>query len=207
MTRRRWACPRCGLGISAPSRPRRDDVRRYCLPCSKETGKLVERVCPANERRREVKKKRAAERAAEARAKTRAAHAPIAEAGRIARKVAKLKTWEREGINGRWLGQTVTLLMKPGGDEVDMGVTAIHLAARAAVRKLSGKDTFGVTMAAACELFSLEEREVVRLCKVLARVQGAGAEPGAWRWKLDEAVATLARQKGRNTAKGREEMG
>jgi len=46
---RRWVCPRCRRGVNAPSRPRMDDVRRYCLPCSAATGRLVERTCPARE--------------------------------------------------------------------------------------------------------------------------------------------------------------
>jgi hypothetical protein len=69
VTMRLWVCPRCKDGCKAPSRPRRDDVRRYCLACSKATGRLVERVSPAiqhdKERRLEIKKERAArERAA-----------------------------------------------------------------------------------------------------------------------------------------------
>jgi hypothetical protein len=58
----RWICPTCGNGRLAPTRPRRDDVRRYCLPCSEESGRLVERIAPALERQREKKstKKKAA---------------------------------------------------------------------------------------------------------------------------------------------------
>jgi len=52
---KRWVCPRCSKGAIAPERPRKDDVRRYCLPCSKKTGKLVERTCPALDKRREAK--------------------------------------------------------------------------------------------------------------------------------------------------------
>jgi len=33
-------------------------VRRYCLPCSESTGRLVERVCAANERERQAGKKK-----------------------------------------------------------------------------------------------------------------------------------------------------
>jgi hypothetical protein len=45
-----------------------NDVRRYCLPCSSETGKLVERVSPTLEKKRvakkaTTKKKNAAKRA------------------------------------------------------------------------------------------------------------------------------------------------
>ena len=65
----------------APSKPRRDDVRRFCLPCSAETGRMVERTCPSLDKKREQrrvsrseqdKKKRAtAKRKAEAEAKAR----------------------------------------------------------------------------------------------------------------------------------------
>ena len=55
----RWVCPNCGAGKLAPSRPRKDDVRRYCLACSERTGRLVERLSPALEKqRREAKEKR-----------------------------------------------------------------------------------------------------------------------------------------------------
>lgn len=49
----RWKCPQCGAGILAPTKPRRDDVRRYCLPCSAKGGRLVERIAPALEAKRE----------------------------------------------------------------------------------------------------------------------------------------------------------
>lgn len=52
---KRWVCPTCGGGVLAPSRPRKDDVRRYCLPCSKKTGRLVERTCPSLEKVRAAK--------------------------------------------------------------------------------------------------------------------------------------------------------
>lgn len=66
---RRWVCPKCDAGCLAPSRPRKDDVRRFCLPCSAKTGRLVERVCPAadNAKARELaaqQAKREANRAA-----------------------------------------------------------------------------------------------------------------------------------------------
>lgn len=49
----RWECP-AGKhpGVLGPSRPRRDNIVRYCLPCSEAAGKLVERVAPALERKR-----------------------------------------------------------------------------------------------------------------------------------------------------------
>lgn len=52
----RWKCELCDDGLLAPSKPRKNDVRRYCLPCSKKTGKLVERVIPSLEKKSEHKK-------------------------------------------------------------------------------------------------------------------------------------------------------
>lgn len=48
----RWKCDTCGSGCLAPSRPRMDDARRYCLPCTEATGRLVKRVAPTLERKR-----------------------------------------------------------------------------------------------------------------------------------------------------------
>lgn len=61
----RWKCEDCGSGCLAPSKPRLDDTRRYCLPCSEATGRLVKRTAPTLERRRatkQVTRKRAVER-------------------------------------------------------------------------------------------------------------------------------------------------
>jgi len=49
----RWKCEICDHGLLAPMRPRKNDVRRYCLPCSAKTGKLVERFAPSLEKKRE----------------------------------------------------------------------------------------------------------------------------------------------------------
>lgn len=57
-----WRCPDCEGGIRAPSRLRKVDARRYCLDCTAQTGKLVERVCVA----RETKKRQVSERTKQA---------------------------------------------------------------------------------------------------------------------------------------------
>jgi hypothetical protein len=49
----RWKCAICDHGLLAPTKPRKNDVRRYCLPCSSKSGKLVERVAPSLEKQRE----------------------------------------------------------------------------------------------------------------------------------------------------------
>lgn len=69
---RRWICPNCESGALAPERPLTDDVRRYCLPCSQRTGRLVKRTCPALDRAR-------AERAEASKAKAAARRARDAE--------------------------------------------------------------------------------------------------------------------------------
>jgi len=48
----RWTCPNGCAAVLAPTKPRRNDVRRYCLPCSAKSGRLVERVAPSLERDR-----------------------------------------------------------------------------------------------------------------------------------------------------------
>jgi hypothetical protein len=49
MSRRlvRWTCPTATHpAVLGSTRPRLDDVCRYCLECSRETGRLVQRVAP-----------------------------------------------------------------------------------------------------------------------------------------------------------------
>ena len=53
--RKRWVCPLCADGQLAPSRPRKNNALRYCLPCTAKTGKLVERDCPSAAKRKEKK--------------------------------------------------------------------------------------------------------------------------------------------------------
>ena len=79
---RRWICPLCGSGLNGPERPRKDDARRYCLTCTAETGRLVERTSPALERKRAQGAGRAAElrqrkRERESLAKIEALSAPV----------------------------------------------------------------------------------------------------------------------------------
>jgi hypothetical protein len=58
----------CQNALRAPSRPRADDVRRFCLTCSQTTGRLVQRLCAVlekvREERAEKKKKRELEKRA-----------------------------------------------------------------------------------------------------------------------------------------------
>ncbi len=66
-----WTCMTCQTTVRAPSRPRKDDVRAFCLTCSESTGRFVRRVCQALERERTERLVSAAAKSAAA--KTRAA--------------------------------------------------------------------------------------------------------------------------------------
>jgi hypothetical protein len=99
----RWVCPDCGQGKLAPSRPRRDDTRRYCLRCSEKTGRLVERAAPVLE----AKRQRGAERS-RTKAQTRA------EQQRAARRYAQiLDVVEADGSLGELhVGKTLAKMAK-----------------------------------------------------------------------------------------------
>lgn len=93
-TRRRWKCQLCEDVVLAPTRPRRDDVRRFCLDCSKKTGRLVERVCPTLDAKRAKKnEKRAARRKSDA--EKRAAD-PLVRLRKLFRKWKKWDGWTRD---------------------------------------------------------------------------------------------------------------
>jgi hypothetical protein len=94
---RRWVCPLCGAGKLAPSRPRADDVRRYCLPCSGKTGRLVNCTCPAADAVRVQRRAKHTEKRLRARAKEaqRLATYPWSLYA-AAKKYARLKSWERD---------------------------------------------------------------------------------------------------------------
>lgn len=68
----RWVCPECGKGKNGPQRPRLDNVIRYCLPCSENSGVLVKRSAPALEKKRAAAYTRSREKAATKRQKQRA---------------------------------------------------------------------------------------------------------------------------------------
>lgn len=69
--RKRWVCPLCNVGKLGLQRPRKNDVIRYCLPCSEKTGRLVERVSPSDISAKKRKEKAKAEQKAKASLKPR----------------------------------------------------------------------------------------------------------------------------------------
>ena len=91
----RWICPNCESGVNAPSKPRGDDTRRFCLPCSQETGRLVKRTAPALDAKREKKTAARTEKARRERAAISATRAAEREHERALKEAARKATIER----------------------------------------------------------------------------------------------------------------
>jgi hypothetical protein len=51
----RWACPYGCPAVLGPSRPRKDDVCRFCLSCSSKSNRLVPRTAPSLDKKRSLK--------------------------------------------------------------------------------------------------------------------------------------------------------
>ncbi len=130
--RYRWACETCGKGQLGSSRPPLDSVVRYCLPCSKKTGSLVKRTCPALERKRAAKLQRSAAKRSRKTERTREAETARWVVGRFdlraeARKLCRLvkiplpklerRFRARDYTTGRSWGGRVVLTMPPGVSE------------------------------------------------------------------------------------------
>ncbi len=125
MKQSRWKCPTCGHGLLAPQRPRRDDVRRYCLPCSSKTGKLVERVAPALDAQRNARDMARREREKAQRARKR-------QANNTPRKVAQ-RHWSKVGEHGMLIKpETARLwnLLKKFPNELPQGSSTRYRANR-----------------------------------------------------------------------------
>jgi predicted RNA-binding Zn-ribbon protein involved in translation (DUF1610 family) len=107
-TQTRWKCPNCGDGILAPQRPRLDDVRRYCLPCSSKSGKLVERIAPALEAQRT---RRNEQRTSKAKKKRQSQRRQIERADNTPRKIAE-RIYSKQGQYGMNIERETARLWK-----------------------------------------------------------------------------------------------
>lgn len=122
--RRHWTCGR-HPGVLAPSRMRKNDVRRFCWPCSLEAGILVERESPAMERSRrrleDARRKRS-----RTKAETKRAWLEIARAETVLRReyvgayksfyrrALRLRSWEID-IDFVDVSPKVTWAIEPSG--------------------------------------------------------------------------------------------
>ena len=66
--RKKWVCPECGKGKLGLQRPRKNDIVRYCFPCSEKSGYLVERISPKDEAKKAKKAAKKAKKAAKKKA-------------------------------------------------------------------------------------------------------------------------------------------
>lgn len=94
-----YRCPICADAHRAPERMRKDNTLRYCLGCSKKTGKLVEMICPSkeDEKKRAEDRKKARELKAKEHDAARSAAYSQTERGRLetyARKWLNLKAFK-----------------------------------------------------------------------------------------------------------------
>ena len=100
MRRVRWSCPNGHVDVLGPSRPRRDNVCRYCLPCSQLLGRLTGRTALSlmreSEKRRESRGARHEARET-ARAARETAHYTVAG---IDLRVEMARYWRLDAIKG-----------------------------------------------------------------------------------------------------------
>lgn len=94
----RWKCANCDHGLLAPTKPRKNDVRRYCLPCSAKTGKLVERIAPSLDKQRTAKKAAVKNKTVAKRASVAKRTAPAKAQQRVDAQRAKMIHAEAEKI-------------------------------------------------------------------------------------------------------------
>lgn len=90
-TKRRWVCPQCGRGALGVSRPRQDDIVRFCFRCSTKAGRLVLRTCPVLDQAREKKVAKRKVKQAKKREKRNAD--PRVRAEKMFQQFKKLKSW------------------------------------------------------------------------------------------------------------------
>jgi len=214
MANKRWACPEgCGANVLAPGRMRKDDTRRYCLPCSERTGKLVQRTCPALDNKRNKAKEQRQDKQMAARVAERETtyHMRIARAA--LKKAAGLKTWKREGLtmNPRWLrlldagsdscrtsGRAgLTGHVKVGGCSKDAWIqqVVVHEMAHICLYRTGHADAAhdrrfqGLLMSASAEFFGLDEAKIVPLWKASQeRHKGSGYKVA---YQLDQVIIGL----------------
>ncbi len=109
----RWTCPACNTSKLAPTKPRKDDSRRYCFPCSEKSGRLVQRIAPALEKaraERTVKKKLDAADARQRAAERRAAYYTVQGLNLYTEMRTLLRSKVLAGEKGAWLRANVPTL-------------------------------------------------------------------------------------------------
>lgn len=197
---KRYRCPLCAAARNAPSRMAPNDARRFCLPCTDSTGKLVEMRCPSRERSKEKARKSRLNRAAKTREKDRQSKFYLddgTDIRPIVKSVKKLATWHREGAPaGRAVRAMETELTDAGRaypwDEfvADLFYRCAVTALRGVHLKLTKSNVDSLISDAAFRFFALDSGELLRVARMEARLLGSH--------DLDylKAVVTCARARG-----------
>lgn len=199
---KRYTCPHCGKGRNAPGRMAPDDVRRFCLPCSEATGKLVSMACPA----RETAKRQAAEKA-KARAKAKREKEREAfmlpdgtDLRRLGRRLRYLKCWQFEG---RAVDRAIKLCVNvhknqearhaETGTEAALGMLNIlcHKACEYLPIATDLATHRHLFLASACEYFGLDPEIVRRHALIVDRLKGQGENGADHVWKYKRAILAL----------------
>lgn len=105
-----WKCPTCEKGVLGSERPRKNDIVRYCLPCSSKAGVLVERFAPKLEAQRQAAKVRQADKEKRARA-TKARQA--AKVKHDKQLINKVRTFGLEGFHIETEARKIWKLLTP----------------------------------------------------------------------------------------------
>jgi hypothetical protein len=117
--RYRWICPQCSTGKLLGKAPRKNATARFCIPCSESTGYLVERTCPALDRKRAQKAQSRAVKASKGRAK--------ASATKTARKATEEQRWVVCGTDMRTVIKDLCKLTSMRTLGCTVGVTAARI--------------------------------------------------------------------------------
>lgn len=180
---KRYRCPDCGTGRNAPSRMSPKDVRRFCLPCSEKTGKLVDMVCPSRERSNAKAAKARSERAKRDRERERRRKYYLddgTDARMILRDVRKLHTWKREGPRAHGVVKELRLDVDDGNRNVPWERFAVFAMRKAAILALQAVRTprteanvNSLLTDAACRYFGLKFPDLRAVARNMARLNRA----------------------------------
>jgi hypothetical protein len=184
------------------------DIRRFCIPCSQETGKLVDLICPARETQKKKTQERAARKAKEAREKENQKYflSDGTDTRPIWKKVRGLKTWAREGTRYGTVARRASIPTRPiqelGISPADeWALQAIVSLANDVISFFPGRartdgNFQSLIIAAACEFFSLDLDTVRALRDLTHRLKHGGTSGITPTWGPAIRQAILAREAG-----------
>lgn len=194
---KRYLCERCGTGSLAPGRMAPDDIRRFCLDCSKATGKLVPLICPSRERAKQRTQQRAAEKRKQERERETREKFTLPDGTDIRpvfKRIQRLNVWKRETRGVQEAVGKMRLVGMPNNvarfpTERDYALNCMYQMAQVAPHYIpyrlyvgpSSKAYASISQsllrAAACEYWQLDEDALVQFRRAVVRLEhGANAD-------------------------------